>query len=163
MNNSGIDGIEKKTAINAIELMAKKIKESAAHGWNKSVDEIANETIAEISGSTNNPIKLLQLINENPDLPIVAMVSGEIVAGDDFCRWIGTFGECRVDEYIIDDWYGDGCVEFKSDADIDTIIEAIAETKYSGTEEGYKKAEKELKTMWTRAIVVNIDLPENIN
>lgn len=103
--------------------------------------------------------KLLQLIKENPDLPILPMVDGEVCGGDDYNYWMGAWGRCRIDEYLIDEWYGDGCVRFKSDGDEDTIIEGIAEIKYDGTDEDYEKAEKEVASMWKKAIVVYICLP----
>lgn len=106
----------------------------------------------------NNITELLRLVKENPDLPILPMVDGEIVCGDEYGRWVGSFGKCRVDEYVIDKWYGDGCIQFKDDDD-DRLIEGIAEHKYNGTEEDYQRAEEELKTMWIKAIIVNIDLP----
>ena len=103
--------------------------------------------------------KLLQLIKENPDLPILPMVDGEVCGGDDYNYWMGAWGRCCIDEYLIDEWYGDGCVRFKSDGDEDTIIEGIAEIKYDGTDEDYEKAEKEVASMWKKAIVVYICLP----
>lgn len=105
----------------------------------------------------NNTIELLRLIQENPNLPIVPMVDNEIV-GDGDGRWVGSFGSCRVDEYTFDEYYGDGCIMFKGDDD-DILIQGIAEYKYNGTKEDYKRAEEELKTMWIKAIIVNIDLP----
>lgn len=105
----------------------------------------------------NNPTKiLLKLCAENPDLPIVVCVDGEIVAGDDYAWWLGSIGSCTIDEYLIDDWYGDGCVRFRSDNDDDIIIEGIAERKYEGTDEDYDKAEKLLPTLWKKAIVVRV-------
>lgn len=110
----------------------------------------------------NENIKeLVRLASENPDLPIMAFVDGEI-CGDDMRRWCAEIGSCYIDEYIIDDYYGDGCVRFKSEEDDETIIEGIAEYKYNGTEEDYKKAEEELKTMWKKVIVLNIDLPSEL-
>lgn len=108
----------------------------------------------------NENIKeLIRLAKENPELPIVAMVDGEICGGDDYFRWMGEIGRCYIDEYVIDEYYGDGCIKFKSYDDEDTIIEGIAEYKYNGTDEDYERAKKELETMWTKAIIVNIDLP----
>lgn len=104
--------------------------------------------------------KLIALASENPDLPILAMVDGEIVCGDEYGRWCAQIGECYVDEYLIDEWYGDDCVRFKSAGDEDTIIEGIAEIKYNGSDEDYERAEEEIKTLWKKAIILNIDLPD---
>ena len=43
-----------------------------------------------------NTKNLLELIQQNPDLPIVPMVDAEIVNGDDWGRWMGSFGAARV-------------------------------------------------------------------
>lgn len=112
--------------------------------------------------TSENVQELLRLVKDNPELPVLAFVDGEIFGGDDYFRWLGQIGECRIDEFVIDDWYGDGCVRFKSDNDDDTLIEGIAEYKYDGSDEAYKKAEVELKTLWTKVIVVNIDLPDDL-
>lgn len=45
--------------------------------------------------------ELLRLIKENPDLPILPMVDGEICAGDDYGYWSGSWGTARVDEFLI--------------------------------------------------------------
>ena len=99
--------------------------------------------------------EFLKIVSENPDLPIVAMVGQDVVGCDDYRYWLGSIGHCRIDEYAIDDYYGDGCVRFKDDADI--LIEGIAECKYDGTDEDYKRAEEEVKTMWKKAIVLYIE------
>ena len=41
----------------------------------------------------------------------------------------------------------------------ETLIEAIAETKYKGTDEDYEKAKEEAAGLWTKAIVVYITNP----
>ena len=73
-----------------------------------------------------NTKELLELIKENPDLPILPMVNYEVCGGD-FAYWTGYFSRPVVDEFVFDEWYGDGCVRFKSDGDEDSIIEGIAE------------------------------------
>lgn len=103
-----------------------------------------------------NITELLRLVKENPDLPILPLVDGDIVVGGEYGWWLGAFGRCYIDEYIIDEWYGDGCVRLKSDGGEDAIIEGMAEIKYDGTEADYDRAEAELKTMWQRAIFINI-------
>lgn len=105
--------------------------------------------------------ELFRLIQENPELPILPTVDTEVVAGDDYGRWIGAFGKAEVREYAIDEWYGDGLVRFRDDSGAeDSLIEGIAEVKYDGTEADYEKAKNEAEALWTKAIIVNIDLPE---
>lgn len=98
--------------------------------------------------------EFLKLVQENPDLPIVPMVDGDICGGD-AGRWMAEVGLSALKEYAIDEWYGDGRVLFSGDED--ELIESIAEGKYEGTDEDYKRAEEEAKSMWTKAIIVNID------
>lgn len=83
----------------------------------------------------NNINKLLELVKENPNLPIIPMVNYEIC---------------------------DGCVRFKSDAEEDTIAEGIAEYKYGDCTnvDNWKRAEDDLKTLWKKAIIVYIELPD---
>ena len=44
--------------------------------------------------------KFLKLISENPDLPIIPMVDHEVVC-EDCGRWLGSFGNAYVDEYVL--------------------------------------------------------------
>lgn len=105
--------------------------------------------------------ELFKLMQENPELPVVPMVDGEVVAGDEYARWIGAFGKAEVREYAIDEWYGDSLVRFRDDSGAEeSLIEGIAEVKYGGTESDYEKAKNEAEALWTKAIIVNIDLPE---
>ena len=101
--------------------------------------------------------KLIELIKENPELPIVPMVYYEVV-GEDYGYWMGKVDSVRIEEYLIDSWYGDDCVRFKSDEDDDLIIEGIAEIEFGDctNEENWKKAEEKLKGLWEKAIIVYI-------
>ena len=48
----------------------------------------------------SNIDKLLELIKENPELPVVPLVN-ERVIGDGFDYWIGDWGQGYIDEYLI--------------------------------------------------------------
>ena len=50
-----------------------------------------------------NTNELLRLVAENPELPIVAMVNTECVAGDEWGWWSAKVGEPVVDEYCCPD------------------------------------------------------------
>ena len=51
-------------------------------------------------------------------------------------------------------------MRFRDDSGAEeSLIEGIAEVKYDGTEADYKKAKIEAEAIWTKAIIVNIDLP----
>lgn len=63
----------------------------------------------------NNTQKLIELIKENPDLPIIPMVYYEVV-GEDYGSWVGRFSTCYVDEYtFFQDKYYDNREDFKED------------------------------------------------
>lgn len=47
-----------------------------------------------------NRDELFRLMKENPDLPVVPVVDGEI-CGDDRGYWLAGWGESRVDEFLI--------------------------------------------------------------
>lgn len=62
--------------------------------------------------------KLLKLVKENSELPIIPMVDGEI-PGDDCGYWIADWGQSRIDEYLI----SKDRVFFKSDDDVFDVLE----------------------------------------
>ncbi len=103
---------------------------------------------------------LLQLMKDNPELPVIPMVDTEVVAGDEYGYWMASFGECQVREFAVDEWYGDGVIRYRDEPFVEeNLIEAIAERKYDGTDEDYEKAKVEAEKLWTKAIIVKIELP----
>lgn len=106
--------------------------------------------------------KLLNLIKENPDLPVVPMVNDEIV-GDDSCSyWLGHWGRSAVTEYFI----GKERIHFKNDDDEENVLCDLPGCGYSKTADGrdiYDLSDEEWTTLynsleWVKAIVVYIDL-----
>lgn len=102
--------------------------------------------------------KLFCLMQEHPDLPVVPMVDGEI-AGDDSGWWLGSWGNCEVDEFIVCERYD--YMAFKSDDNVFDVLE-----KYLTDDEFEKLPEEESecrpyydKLPWTKAIIVYINLP----
>lgn len=102
--------------------------------------------------------EFLLLVLENPELPVVPMVYSECVVGDDrFAYWLSKFGRSEIREFAIDEWYHDGAIVYRDDANAEEeLIEAIAETKYDGSDEDYEKAKVEAAGLWTKAIIVYI-------
>ena len=107
----------------------------------------------------HNRDELFNLMRENPELPVIPMVDGEIVAGDDFSYWMGSWGEARVDEVAIDEWDCEGRILTKTYGE-EELIEDIAEIKYDGSDEAYEKAKEDAKSLWQKVIVVYIGLPD---
>ena len=106
-----------------------------------------------------NREELFKLMQENPDLPVVAMVDGEI-PGDDSGYWLGAWGSAHIDEYPLThnrEW-----MVFKSDDDVFDVLERHL------TDEEFEKlpeTEEECRPFydalpWTKAIIVYIDLPD---
>ena len=106
-----------------------------------------------------NRNKLLKLMWEYPDLPIVPMVDGEI-PGDDSGRWIGSWGEVYIDEYLLTknrEW-----VVFKSDDDIFDVLERhLTDEEFEKLPESEEECREVYDALpWIKAIIVNIDLPD---
>lgn len=108
-----------------------------------------------------NITRLLALIKENPDLPIVPMVDAEIVAGDDFGRWMGSWGYSKVDEYLIPPKDYEPMI-FKSDDDVfDTLEKVLTEAEFNALPDVEAECRKAYDALpWVKAIMVNIDLPD---
>ena len=126
---------------------------------------------------------LLQLIKENPDLNIIPMVYYEIVDGD-YNRWMGSIGDCYVGEYAIfndrvyedrdefeEDYYDYNMEEINEQFSYDSCIckahvdiGQITKEEYELNETANKKIDEYLETIadeyFKKAIIVNIDLPE---
>lgn len=107
----------------------------------------------------NNVEKLINLIKENPDLPIIPMVNAEIVC-DDYGYWMGEWGRCEVTEYYL----GKERVHFKDDDDEEDVLSDLEGCRYGYdyygrdiyelSDEEWYKLYKEVP--WEKAIVVYI-------
>lgn len=106
--------------------------------------------------------ELIKLISENPELPILPMVDYEVVC-EDGGRWLGSFGSCYVGEYaLFNDRYYDERDEFKEDY-LDFYCDELCRRFdiYSNKDEKLEKYLGEVADKcFTKAIIVNIDLPE---
>lgn len=99
--------------------------------------------------------ELINLIKENPELPVVPIVDSEVV-GDDGGNWLGSFGNCYVSEYA---YYDDGY--FDEHGELEEAYYNNHEEDYDGmSEEEIKKdLEEKTKDMWIKAIIVYVGLP----
>ena len=57
----------------------------------------------EMEIQNENLIGLLNLIAENPELPIVPLVNYEVVAGDEALYWLASWGKAEIDSYCMHD------------------------------------------------------------
>ena len=102
-----------------------------------------------------NVKELFTLIMNNPDLPIIAWVDSEIVADDGYMRWLGSFGSSQIIEYTEVEMY-EGYPEMVYKDDTERYEEYLLDQGMSDEE-----VEEHIKNIdWTKAIAVNIDLPD---
>ena len=71
----------------------------------------------------NNKEELIKLIQENPNLPLVFMVSNDEVAGDYGCTVMEEFGAYKSEVYKYERW---GDLVFSDD--VDEVIEYYCDT-----------------------------------
>lgn len=103
--------------------------------------------------------KLIELSKENPELPIVTMVEAEIVAGDDFGYWLGSFGFCEVGEV----YYSEERVYLDRDdwsEDYADQIYDLPEYVNMPDKEFEEMLDKKADELFEPAIIVYIQLPE---
>ena len=100
-----------------------------------------------------NTQRLLQLVAEYPDLPVVPMVDSDII-GDGDGYWLGEFGYCYVGEYA--------CYDDRFYEDRDELKERYYDNNAEDFEDYFDDDLEEaldLATdhMWTKAILVYIN------
>lgn len=106
-----------------------------------------------------NVEQLLQFIKDNPDLPVVPMVDGEVVGDDSYQFWLGKWGRSEVNEY----YCGREKIHFKDD-DEENVLMDLDGCKYCYDPQGrdiYDLSDKEWNKLyasvpWVRCIVVYI-------
>ena len=120
----------------------------------------------QIEKQAENLKELFRLIKKRPDLPIVAMVDSEIVADDGCCYWMGSWGNCLIDKYIVHEDYG---VIFYEEGKPDTvdIFEKYFDYAECGIDEEMPDKEAlplmraKIDTLdWKEAIIVYIQVPD---
>ena len=102
-----------------------------------------------------NREELFRLMRENPDLPVVPMVDGEI-CGDDSGYWCGTWGHASVDEYLMCEKYD--YMAFKSWDDVfDTLEKYLTDEEFEKLPESESECRAHYDALpWTKAIIVYI-------
>lgn len=110
-----------------------------------------------------NRDNLFRLMQENPDLPVIPFVDAEIVIGDDFGTWMGSWGAASVDEFVFP-IHDCEPVIFKSDSDVfDALEKCLTEEQFDALPDNEDDCLKVYDSLpWIKAIVVSIDMPEVI-
>lgn len=95
---------------------------------------------------------------ENPDLPVIPMVDGEI-PGDDSGYWLGMWGMSQLDEYLI----ANDRVLFKSDDDVfDTLERFLSDDEFYQLPDVESECRKIYNALpWTKAIILYITVRED--
>lgn len=114
----------------------------------------------------NKYTELLQLVKDNPNLPVIPIVDSDVV-GDDYGTWIASFGSAYVGEYTnYNDRYYDDREDFK-EAYYDYNAEALnkmfeCDPLRNKTNEIAleKHLEQIANTYFTKAILVHIYSPD---
>ena len=105
--------------------------------------------------------QLLELIQENPKLPIIPMVRTDVCNSDDYNYWAGSWQEARLDEI----WDDGDRFNFKL-FDYEYLVEKVIDNNIDEWESCPDKLKEEMacdivdKYEWKKCIVVKIDLPE---
>ena len=107
----------------------------------------------------NDNIKhLIQLMDENPDLPVIPMVWQDIVA-DCTGEWVAHFGKAEIKKMCI---YGENVI-FREEKNAIKTIEALeleGLTEDRTREESIEKLNGYLDELdWLKAIIVHIETP----
>lgn len=101
--------------------------------------------------------RFLELIKLHPELPVIPMVDTNVVAGDDYAAWKGSFGRSEVKEFTWYEMYHD-TEQMVLKEDQDEIVEYLVDSDFGVTEEMAQKIVNDLD--WEKAIILDIGLPE---
>lgn len=108
--------------------------------------------------SVTNPklAQLLDLIKENPHLPVVPMVDREVVADDTWGYWLGSWGIASIERIC----HGEERYFFYDEHDMEDLV-----TEKKGWDWYDKATDDEVleayrSLPWIKCIVVYIELPE---
>lgn len=86
-------------------------------------------------------MQLLELMQANPELPVIPCVDGDVVGGDEYYCWLGSWGESAVQEFIIGKertYYREDDICEMNDEKLVEHIDHIREEAYNT---GYSEAE----------------------
>jgi len=99
----------------------------------------------------------LEWINHNPDLPVLAMVSGDVVEEDYQYYHPARFGFARIDRYLITK---EDNVLFRSDNPniFETLAECLSKDEFENLPKDYESRKALYEALpWTRAVILCIE------
>jgi len=106
--------------------------------------------------SSMKDTSFIQLIKDNPELPILPMVSYEIAAEDCPTYWGGSWGKSSIEEYLV---VGERITYKGNDDPVDLLEEMLSTDEFEQmTDDEILLAYEALP--WIKAIIVYIELPD---
>lgn len=100
--------------------------------------------------------QLLDLMKQNPHLPIVPMVDSEVVADDTWGYWMGSWSTATVDKY----YNGDERIYFYDERDMEDLLVEVKGWDWYDDASDEDLLEVYRALPWVKCIVVYITTPE---
>lgn len=106
--------------------------------------------------------KLLELVRNNPGLPVIPFVGSDIVADDSFRYWHASWGDCELTKYLIGE---QGTYLFNPTSRF-AIEDCLPDPGFLPYIEEIPEDDKELERLyrslpWRDAIIIHIETPNN--
>lgn len=108
----------------------------------------------------------IELVKNNPDLPIIPIVDSEVVIDDGCNYWLGSFADSYVSEYVVASVHGENRIYLESETD---LLEEYIADELCDDEDGAELSDKEIEQLardrvknlpWKKAIIVYIGMPD---
>lgn len=119
-----------------------------------------------------NPIeinsKFIELVRQNPNLPILAWVNYEVCCDDEYSHWLGEIQHTSIEEYVAIEKYGEDRIFTKDD--VSELIDYYMD-EYFQEPEYENMSDEEYEQYWTnyvnnlewkKAIFIWVETPDNV-
>ncbi len=104
-----------------------------------------------------NLVEFLELVQQNPDLPVIPLVDSDVVLGDYYSSWIGSLCSSEIREYIMYKCsYSDGPSMFFRNDKERIVMDILDKNPEISDHEAEEKADN---MDWQEAIILSIGLP----
>lgn len=102
--------------------------------------------------------ELRELIIDNPDLPVIFMVSSDVVGDDSSANWLASTSNVKVGEYCC---YKTHYYDDKNDLEEEYYVDHEDELKYLEDNEIDMIIKERTSSWWRKAIIVYVDIPSD--
>lgn len=100
--------------------------------------------------------QLLDLMQQNPHLPVVPMVDAEVVADDEYGFWLGSWDRASLDKY----YKGDERIYFYDECDMEDLVAEVKGWDWYDEASDKDVLEAYRSLPWIECIVVYITTPD---